>query len=99
MGIERDSQSNCTRGVGTLPEPADQSLMAPMNSIKVANCQEGATGPLGKFLDVFDRDHQHRPHLEGTSRETARLPLIDPFRACNIITTLRRIGQCCQRSA
>src|SRR5271157_634768 len=78
--VERDGQRRDARRVGPGAQPADQALMAAMNSVEVADRYIGPTGPRREVLDILDRDHRHPSCPEGPSSETAGLPLIDPMK-------------------
>ena len=65
MRIKRDRQRRNPGRVGLGPEPGEQSLMAAVNSVEVADRDESASSPRGEVTNVLDRDHRHfAPLLE-----------------------------------
>ena len=69
MGIERDGQGGDAGRVGLGPQPGEQSLMAAMHAVEVADRDKGASSPRGEVTNVLDRDHRHfAPLLEPAAR-------------------------------
>jgi hypothetical protein len=58
--IKRDGQSRHTSEISLLTKPAEQPLVAAVNSVEVADGDNRPSSYRGKIADTFNRDHSRR---------------------------------------
>ena len=59
MGVKGDGQGRNPRRIRLGPKPGQQSLVAAVHAVEVADRDKSASSPGGELTNILDRDHRH----------------------------------------